>query len=321
MRAVLHTAFGPAPEVLSLREIDPPTPAPGEALVRVSAAGVAKGNWLVTRGLPLIARPSYGLRRPTARIAGLQFAGVVEALPAAHPELKVGDAVFGQHAGSFAELLAVPVTKLARKPDEVSFAQAASAPIPGIAALQAVRAARLARAQRVLVVGASGGVGSYVVQIAKWTGAHVTGVASTRNLARVRALGADDVLDYTLEAIDARDEPYDAVIDIAGNRAVSALRRVLTPSGTLVIVGGTGGRWTMGFERTVWAMLLDRVVEHRIVGLLSQPDGDDLAILADLMAQGFVTPEVQPPLPLEAACDAIERAGRGEGAGGLVLVP
>lgn len=321
MRAVLHTAFGHAPDVLSIQEIDAPTPATGEALVRVHAAGVAKGNWLVTRGLPLIARPSYGLRRPTERIAGLQFAGVIEALPAAHPDLKVGDAVFGQHAGSFAELLAVPVAMLARKPESVSFAQAAAAPIPGIAALQAVRAARIAPAQRVLVVGASGGVGSYVVQIAKGAGAHVTGVASTRSVARVRALGADDVLDYTHETIDARGEPYDAVIDIAGNRAVSALRRVLTPTGTLVIVGGSGGRWTMGFERTVWAMLLDRVVRHRIVGLLSQPNGDDLAILADLMAHGSVTPEVQPPLPLEAASDAVERAGRGEGAGGLVLIP
>ena len=321
MRALIHSAFGPAPDVLAVQEVAAPIPAPDEALVRVHAAGIAKGNWLVTHGLPLIARPSYGLRRPAERIAGLQFAGVIEALPGTHPDLQVGDAVFGQHAGSFAELVAVPVAMLAHKPASVSFAQAASAPIPGIAALQAIRAAALTPGQRALVIGASGAVGSYVVQIAKGTGAHVTGVASTRNLARVRALGADDVLDYTREAISARGTPYDVVIDIAGNRAVSTLRAVLTHTGTLVIVGGSGGRWTMGFERTVWAMLLGRVVRHRIVGLLSQPDADDLASLADLMARGVVTPDVQPPLPLEAAGDAIERAGRGEGAGGLVLVP
>lgn len=321
MRALVQSAFGPAPDVLSIRDVAIPTAAPGEALVRVKAAGVAKGNWLVTRGLPWIARPAYGIRQPAERIAGLQFAGIIEGLPTEHPDLRVGDAVFGQHAGSFAELVAVPVTSLVRVPASVSFAQAAVAPIPGIAALQAVRAAGLARGQRVLVVGASGGVGSYVVQMAKGLGAHVTGVASTRSLARLRALGADDVLDYTHEDVDARAEPYDAVIDIAGNRSVSALRRVLTPTGTLVIVGGSGGRWTMGFERTVWAMLLDRVVRHRIVGLLSQPNHADLAALAELMAQGVVRPDVRPPLPLEAAGDAIERAGRGDGAGGLVLTP
>lgn len=321
MRALVQSAFGPAAEVLAVRDVAPPTPAPGEALVRVKAAGIAKGNWLLTHGLPLIARPSYGIRRPSAPIAGLQFAGVIEALKDDTTDLRIGDAVFGQQAGSFAEQVAVPVTALARKPGNISFAQAASAAIPGITALQALRAGAVAATQRVLVVGASGGVGSYVVQIAKGLGAHVTGVASGRSLPRVRALGADDVIDYTRERIDARGHAYDVVIDIAGNRSVGALRRVLTGTGTLVIVGGSGGRWTMGFERTVWAMLLDRLVQHRIVGLLSHPDRDDLVALADLMARGVVKPDVQPPLPLEAASDAIERAGRGEGAGGLVLAP
>lgn len=324
MRALIQSAFGPAADVLAVRDVPVPTPAPGEVLVRVKAAGVAKGNWLITHGLPYIARPSYGLRRPTAPIAGLQFAGVIEALPSSEaaesePSLRVGDAVFGQHAGSFAEQVAVPLTSLVRKPERVSFAQAASAPIPGIAALQALRAAEVAAGQRVLVVGASGGVGSYVVQIAKGLGAHVTGVASTRSLARLRALGADDVIDYTAEAIDARGQAYDVVLDIAGNRPVSALRRVLTPTGTLVIVGGSGGRWTMGFGRTIGAMLLDRFVRQRIVGLLSQPNQGDLQTLADLMADGTLSPAVQAPLPLESASEAIERAGRGDGAGGLVL--
>lgn len=319
MRAVVQSAFGPAPRVLSIQQVPVPAAAPGEALVRVKAAGVARGNWLVTHGLPLIARPAYGMRRPSAPIAGLQFAGVIDAPPNGETDLRVGDAVFGQHSGSFAELVAVPLTRLARKPDNVSFSEAASAPIPGIAALQALRASALVAGQRVLIVGASGAVGSYVVQMAKGLGAHVTGVASARNLARLRALGADDLIDYAREQIDARGVPYDVVIDIAGNRRVSALRRVLTPTGTLVIVGGTGSRLTMGFERTVGAMLLDRFVTHRIVGLLSQPNREDLAALGELMARGIVRPEVQSTLPLEAASDAVERAGRGEGAGGLVL--
>lgn len=319
MRAVIQSAFGPASQVLSIRDVPAPRAARGEALVRVLASGVAKGNWLVTRGLPLIARPSYGILRPSAPIAGLQFAGVIDDLPDAETDFRVGDAVFGQHSGSFAELVAVPLTMLARKPDNLSFAESASAPIPGIAALQALRAAAVTPGQRVLVVGASGGVGSYVVQIAKDLGAHVTGVASAKSLARLRALGADDVIDYAREDIGARGEPYHVVIDIAGNRRVSALRRVLTPTGTLVIVGGSGGRLTMGFERTVGAMLLDRFVSHRIIGLLSQPNREDLAVLGELMARGAVRPEVRPPLPLEAASDAVERAGRGDGAGGLVL--
>ncbi len=319
MRAVIQSAFGPAAQVLAIHDVPAPVAAAGEALVRVQAAGVAKGNWLVTHGLPLIARPSYGFRRPSAPIAGLQFAGVIEALPDGDTSFCLGDAVFGQYSGTFAELVAVPLTMLARKPDGISFAQAASAPIPGIAALQALRAAAVEPGQRVLVVGASGGVGSYVMQMATGLGAHVTGVASTRNLARVRALGAHDVIDYTREEIDARGAPFDVVIDIAGNRRVSALRRVLTSNGTLVIVGGTGGRLTMGFERTVFAMLLDRFVTHRIVGLLSTANHDDLVALGDLMTRGIVRPDIQEPLPLEAACDAVERAGRGDGAGGLVL--
>lgn len=319
MRALTQSAFGPAADVLAVQDVANPSPKPGEILVRVRAAGIAKGNWLLTHGLPFIARPSYGFRRPNDPIAGLQFAGVVESSNAPDSDLAVGDEVFGQHPGAFAELVAVPAASVARKPAAVSFEQAAATPISGLAALQAVRAAALSPGQRVLVVGASGGVGSFAVQIAKSTGAHVTGMASTRNLERLRALGADDVIDYKRERIDARGKPYDAVIDIAGNRSVSALRRVLTPSGTLVIVGGSGGRLTMGFERTLGAMLLNRFVRHRIVGLLSQPNTADLQELSRLMADGSITPLVQPPVRLERAAEAIEQVGRGEVAGSLVV--
>jgi NADPH:quinone reductase-like Zn-dependent oxidoreductase len=159
------------------------------------------------------------------------------------------------------------------------------------------------------------------VQIAKAFGAQVTGVASTRSLARLRELGADQVIDYTREDIDAGSVRYDVVIDIAGNRRVSALRRLLTPRGTLVIVGGTGGRWTMGFERTVGAMLLAPLVQHRIAALLSNPNAADLATLATLLAKGHIEPLTHPPVSLDRAAEAIERVGRGQGPGTLVVAP
>lgn len=319
MRALAQSAFGPAAQVLSIQDVEIPTPGPGDVLVRVRAAGIAKGTWLVTHGLPLIARPSYGLRRPSEPIAGLQFAGVVEASHAPESGLTAGDAVFGQHPGAFADYVAVPASMVARMPSQVSFVQAAVTPISGAAALQAVRAANVEPSQHVLVVGASGGVGSFIVQIARGRGAHVTGVASTSNLELLRSLGAADVIDYTHERIDARDRSYDVVFDVAGNRPVSALRRVLTAAGCLVIVGGSGGRWTMGFERTLGAMALNPFVRHRLVGLLSQPTSADLHELASLMAAGTMTPLVHTPVPLENAADAIERAGRGSHAGSLVL--
>lgn len=320
MRAVVQSGFGAAADVLSLVEIERPPIRPSDILVRVKAVGIAKGNWLITHGLPYIARPSYGLRTPKQRVAGLQFSGVVAELGEAVDGLTPGDPVFGNHDGALAELIAVPMDGLASKPPEVSFEQAAAAPISGQAALQAVcDSGRIQPGQRVLVIGASGGVGSFAVQIAKAFGAEVTGVASTRNLTMVRELGADHVLDYTREDPTAGCPAYDVVIDIAGNRSVSRLRRALAPEGTLVIVGGTGGRWTMGFERTVGGMLLSPFVRHRIVGLLSQPNHQDLAVLAHLMGSGQLTPVVQAAYPAVRAAEAIEAAGTGRGAGSIVV--
>lgn len=322
MKAIVQTAFGLPVDVLHLQELARPAMGPERVLVRVAAAGVATGNWLATQGLPWIARPMYGIRAPRERVSGLQFAGVVEEVGEAVSGWQVGDAVFGTHPGAFAEWIAVPADAIARKPASVSMEHAAAAPISGLAALQAVRdAGRVEAGQRVLVVGASGGVGSFVVQIARAYGAHVTGVASTRSLQRLRRLGAEEVVDYTQERIDAHGADYDVVIDIAGNRSIRELRGVLKPRGTLVIVGGTGGRLTMGFGRTVRAMLLDRLVGQRLVGLLSTPNATDLATLGELMEDGRVKPEIEPPLPLAQAPEVVARLGNGHRGGTLVLIP
>jgi NADPH:quinone reductase-like Zn-dependent oxidoreductase len=319
MKAVVQSAFGSASEVLSVADVDRPSPGPAEILVRVQAAGLAKGNWLITNGLPYVARPSYGLRAPKHRVSGLAFAGRVEARGGEVRELAVGDAVFGVGAGALAEFVAVAPDAVALKPSTVSFEQAAAAPISGLTALQAVRDGGQVRpGQRVLVIGASGGVGSFAVQIAKAFGAEVTGVASTRSLAMVRALGADHVVDYSRRDPTDGRPGFDVVIDIAGNRPVSRLRHALAPEGTLVIVGGTGSRWTMGFERTIGAMMLAPFVRHRIVGLISKPNRDDLRALAELMAAGRLAPVVQ-RFPLSQAPDAIEALGSGHGSGSPVV--
>jgi NADPH:quinone reductase-like Zn-dependent oxidoreductase len=318
MKAIVQTAFGPATDVLSVAEIEQPVPGPADILVRVRAVGVGKGIWLMTHGLPYIARPSYGWRTPKERIAGLAFSGVVETAGAEVDGFAVGDEVFGSHAGALAECVAVPGSAIARKPDSVDFEQAAAAPISGLAALQAVRAGKVEPAHQVLVIGASGGVGSFAVQVAKAWGATVTGVASTRNLDLLRRLGADHVIDYTHEGIPDRPT-FDVIIDIAGNRSVSELRRALEPAGTLVIAGGTGSRLTMGFERTIGGMLLSPFVRQRIVGLISTPNQRDLATLAELMASGKVVPVVQRRFPFEQAADAIELVGSGGGNGTPVV--
>jgi NADPH:quinone reductase-like Zn-dependent oxidoreductase len=321
MQAVIQTAFGAAGDVLTLQNIDTPVCASTGVLVRVAAVGVAMGNWLMTRGLPYIARLAYGIRVPKQRVAGFEFAGFVTEVGAGVSAFSAGDPVFGSHTGALAEYVAVPVNAIARKPSPVTMAQAAATPISGLAALQAVRdSARVQPGQRVLVIGASGGVGSFAVQMAKAFGAHVTGVASSRNQALVRSLGADDVIDYTHEDLDARGMRYDAVIDIAGNRPVSRLRRALTDRGTLVIVGGSGGSWTMGFERTIGAMMLSPFVRHKLLGLISTPNQRDLAVLAELMEAGTVTPVVSATYPLDRAAEAITRVGAGRGHGTTVVL-
>jgi NADPH:quinone reductase-like Zn-dependent oxidoreductase len=320
MRAIIHEAFGAPHEVLRLDDIEAPTPGPHEVLVRVRAVAVAKGDWLISHGLPYVARPSYGLRRPKRRVAGLEFAGVVESTGASVTRFAVGDEVVGWGDEALAEHVAVSEDQLAIVPAGLSAESAAALPVSGFAALQAVRdRGEVQRGDRVLILGASGGVGSFAVQIAKALDADVTGVASTRNLDLVRELGADHVLDYTTHAIGEAGHEFDVIIDIAGNRPLRELRRVLRRDGTLVIVGGSGGRTTMGFGRTIRAALLSPFVGQRLRPLISTPNLADLEALLELVRRGELTPRVDATYPLSRAADAIELVGAGRSRGKTVV--
>jgi NADPH:quinone reductase-like Zn-dependent oxidoreductase len=320
MKAIIQEAFGAPSEVLRLAEVDIPAIGPAEVLVRVRATAVAKGDWLITNGLPYLARPSYGLRRPKHRIAGLEFAGVVEAIGNSVTRFSIGDEVVGWGNEALAERVAVPEAQLAAKPADLSFDAAAAVPVSGFAALQAVRDhGRVRRGDRVLILGASGGVGSFAVQIAKALGAEVTGVASARNLDLVRELGADHVVDYRTEEIGQLGHRFDVIIDIAGNRPLAELRRALQPAGTLVIVGGSGGPTTMGFGRTVRASMLSLLVRQRLRALISKPNLTDLETLLDHVRSGALTPRVDATFPLSDAAAAIDLVGNGRSRGKTVV--
>jgi len=320
MHAIIHEAFGAPRKVLRLQDIARPVAGQGEVLVRTRAAAVAKGDWLIARGLPYIARPGYGLRRPTQAVAGLELAGVVEAVGPGVDTFTVGDEVFGWAKGALADYVAVPAAQLAPKPSGISFEQAAAVPISGFTALQAVRdRGEVGPGSRVLIIGASGGVGSYALQIAKALGAEVTGVASTRNLDLMHELGADHVIDYTRESITDGGRRFDVIIDIAGNRPLAELRRALETRGTLVIVGGSGGKATMGFGRTIRALLLSPFVSQNLRALISNSNHQDLVTLAELTESGQLRPKVGATYPLAAAAEAIELVGAGRSSGKTVV--
>lgn len=320
MRAIIHEAFGAPSDVLRMGEVAVPSVGPTEVRVRVRATAVAKGDWLIAQGLPHIARPAYGFRRPKHRVAGLEFAGTVEAVGDSVTRFTVGDDVVGWGNAALAEHVAVPEDQLAVKPTGVAFEAAAALPVSGFAALQAVRdLGEVGRGDQVLVLGASGGVGSFAVQIAKALGAEVTGVASTRNLDFVHDLGADHVIDYTSEAIGDRGRRFDVIVDIAGNRPLDELRRALRPEGTLVIVGGSGGPTTMGFGRTIRAGMLSPLVRQRLRPLISKPNAGDLEALLELVRQGDLTPRVEASYPLSDAAAAIDLVGQGQSRGKTVV--
>ena len=320
MKAIIHRTFGAPSEVLRLDDIEVPAIGPDEVLVRVRATAVAKGDWLITQGLPYIARPSYGIRSPKHRVAGLEFSGIVEEAGSAVTRIQPGDEVVGWGNEALAEFVAIAQDQLVSKPSAVSFEQAAAIPVSGFAALQAVRdQGEVDSGDRVLVIGASGGVGSFAVQIAKALGADVTGVASTRNLDLVRRLGADGVIDYTAEGIGDGGRRFDVIIDMAGNRPLSELRRALEPNGTLVIVGGSGGQATMGFGRTLRASLLSPFVGERLRALISKPNAADLETLVGFVEEGTLTPQVDATYPLAEAAAAIDLVGEGRSRGKTVV--
>jgi NADPH:quinone reductase-like Zn-dependent oxidoreductase len=320
MKAIVRGAYGSA-DVLAVKDIEVPELADNEVLVRVRAAGVDRGAWHIMTGLPYLGRLAFGIRRPKAATLGSELAGVVEAVGAEASGVQPGEEVFGIGNGSFAQYAAARPGKLARKPANLTFEQAAAVPVSGLAALQAVRDKGGVRAgQHVLIIGASGGVGTFAVQIAKAFGAKVTGVCSTAKVEVVRSIGADHVIDYTHRDITDDADRYDVVLDIGGNRPLSQLRRALTHDGTLVIVGGEGGgRWFGGIDRQLRAMALSPFVPQRLGTFITSENSKDLDTLRDLIEAGAVTPVIDRVCSLAEVPDAIRDLDAGRVRGKRVI--
>jgi len=300
VKAVVQRRYGSA----VLGDLDVPVPGEGQVLLEVRAAGVDMGTWHLFAGKPYLVRfIGFGLRGPKVPVPGRDVSGVVTEVGPGVTEFSVGDEVFGTCQGSFAEYTVAPVSRLARKPAGISFAEAAAVPISGGTALQGLRGVQAG--QRVLVLGAGGGVGSYGVQIAKALGAHVTGVCSTRKVDLVRSLGADEVVDYTIADFTGT---YDLILDCGGYRSLSRLRKALTPRGTLVLVGAeTGGSVTGGFERTLVVLALNLFVSQKLVPLMSAERADVFEELRALIEAGEVKPAVEREFPLSEALNAIDQ--------------
>jgi NADPH:quinone reductase-like Zn-dependent oxidoreductase len=321
MKAVVRDVYGP-PEILELRDVAVPVPAADQVLVRVHAAGVDRGVAHLVTGLPYPLRlAGYGLRRPKVAVPGMDLAGRVEAVGDGVTGFRPGDDVFGIGTGTFAEYACAPAAKLAHKPTDLTFEQAAAIAISGLPALQAVRDhGRVSAGQSVLILGASGGVGTFAVQVAKAYGAEVTGVCSTAKVDLVQSIGADHVVDYTDEDVTRLGRRYDVVLDIGGNTSLSRLRRVLTPRGRLVIVGGeTDGRWLGGTDRQLRALALSPFSSRTLCVFVSKEDGADLRVLRDLVESGDVTPVVERTYPLGEAATALRRLVDGQVRGKVVL--
>ena len=322
MKAIVQNRYGSA-DVLKLTEIEKPVVRAGEVLVRVHAAGVDPGVWHLMTGRPYLIRVmGYGLRAPKWRVRGRDLAGRVEAVGANVTGFRPGDDVFGTSEGSFADYTSAREDRLAPKPANLSFEQAATVPISAQTALQALRDAGQVRpGQRVLIIGAAGGVGSFAVQIAKAFGAHVTGVCSGAKADLVRSIGADDVIDYTREDLADRTRRFDLIVDTAGNRSLSHLRRALAPNGTLVIVGGEGGGpWFGMLSRMIQTGLLARFVKrHKLRVLSSTESKADLEVLRELIETGKVTPVIDRTYPLRDVPDAIRYLEQGHARGKVVI--
>ncbi len=321
MKAITQDRYGSA-DVLALKEIDKPVAQDDEVLVRVHAAGVDAGVWHLMAGEPYLIRVmGYGLRRPKAPIRGLDVAGLVEAVGKDVTQFQPGDEVFGTCDGSFAEYACAHEDKLAPMPANLTFEQAAAVPISAFTALQGLRdKGQIQPGHKVLIIGAAGGVGSFAVQLAKSFGAEVSGVCSTTKVDLVRSIGADHVIDYTRDDLADGVEFYDLILDTAGNRSLSHLRRALTPRGTLVIVGGEGGgRWFGGIDRQLRALLLSPFVRQRLLMFISTENKEDLLVLKELIEAGKVTPVIDRTYPLSETPDAIGYLAQGHARGKVVI--
>ena len=322
MQAITQDRYGEAEDVLRLEEIARPALGDQEVLLRVHAAGVDRGVWHLMTGLPYPVRlAGYGIRAPKTPVRGREVAGQVEATGPAVTTLHVGDEVFGIADGSFAQYASARPDKLAPKPANLTFTQAAAVPVSALTALQAVRdRGHVQPGQQVLVIGASGGVGTFAVQIAKAAGAEVTGMCRTAKMDTVRSLGADHVIDYTRQDITAAGRRYDVILDIGGNRPLKHLRSVLDPGGTLVIVGGeTSGRWLAGSDRQLRALLLSPFTGQTLTTLICSENTQDLLALTKLIESGQVRPVIDRTYPLSQIPEAIQYMRDGHAQGKVVI--
>ena len=321
MKAIFRDVYG-SPDVLQLGDVDEPEIGDDDVLMRVHAAGLGRNVWHVMAGLPYPIRVAgYGLRAPKNPIIGSDVAGVVEAVGEDVSNFRLSEEVFGIGEGSLAEYARARADKLAPKPSNLGFEQAAAVPVAGLTALQAVRDhGRAAPEQEVLIVGASGGVGTFAVQIAKAFGTHVTGVCSTAKAEMVRSIGADRVIDYTREDCAQSERRYDLILDVGGNSSLARLRRVLAPEGTLIIVGGEGGgRWLGGTDRQLRATILSRFVDQKLGTFVARQNRKDLILLKKLVESGKLAPVIDRTYPLAEAPEAIRYLAEGHARGKVVL--
>jgi NADPH:quinone reductase-like Zn-dependent oxidoreductase len=323
MKAIVQDRYGEA-EVLHLEDIDTPSAGSGEVLLSVKAASLFAGDWHYMAGMPLAFRPASGLKRPKIRVRGRDVAGRVEAVGPDVTDFHVGEDVYGICDGAFAEYATARVAKLAPKPANLTFEEAATVPITGTTALQAVRDhGKVQAGQSVLVIGAAGGVGSFAVQIAKAYGATVTGVCNTTQIDAVRSLGADAIVDYTREDFTRSGVRYDVILDTAGNRKLSEMRPALAPRGTLVIVGGEGGKGKLlsGFDRgTVRAPVLSLMTSQKMKGFVATENAADLVVLKDLIEAGKVTPLIDRSFALGDVPEAMRYLREGRARKGKIVI-
>ncbi len=321
MKAIVQDEYGP-PDVLKLGDIEKPEIGDGEVLVRVHAAGLDRGVWHLMTGLPYLVRLfGYGLRAPKNPVPGMDVAGIVEAVGENVARFQPGDEVFGVGEGAFAEYARAREDKLAPKPANLTYEQAAALAISGLTALQGLRDhGRVEPGQEALVIGASGGVGTFAVQIARAFGASVTGVCSTTKVEMVRSIGADHVIDYTSEDFADGGRRYDVILDIGGNSSLRRLRCALAPKGTLVIVGGEGGgRWLGVVGRLLRAHLLFPFVGQKLGTFVSSENHEDMIVLKELIESGKVTPVIDRTYPLAEVPEAIRYLEEGHARGKVVI--
>jgi NADPH:quinone reductase-like Zn-dependent oxidoreductase len=321
MRAIVQRAYGDA-DVLHLDHVDRPAIGEDEVLVEVRAAGLDRGTWHLMTGVPYAARLAFGLRAPKQPVPGLDLAGAVVAVGSSVTRFRPGDEVYGVGKGSFAQFAAAREAKLAPKPSNLSFEQAAAVPVSGLTAQQGLlEVGGLEAGQHVLITGASGGVGTFAVQIAKASGATVTGVCSTAKVDLVRSLGADHVVDYVREDVTDGGSRYDLILDIGGSAPVARLRGLLAKHGTLVIVGGEGGGRVLGIGRQLRAVALSPFVPQRLRMFVAKDHHVPLERLTTMIEDGRVVPVVEHTYPLEEAATAMRELEAGRVRGKLVIVP